>query len=94
MMDSPALAPGSFLLSPHIEALEHDDGSAEQDRRVNDELCREDGDPVVDPLCLCPEPGRFPIAVLLRLFDLVEGMRQRVFFFRKLQKLSSQNSAI
>ena len=61
---------------------------------VNDELCREDGDPVVNPLCLCPEPGRFPIAVLLRLFDLVEGMRQRVFFFRKLQKLSSQNSAI
>ena len=50
---------GTTDLSVTVKMLKHDDITIVQNRLFGDELCRKDGNPVIDAISLRPEPRCF-----------------------------------
>ena len=63
-----------------VQMFKHDHVRIVKNCYIDDELCRPNGDAVIDPVSPGPQARRFPRSVLLRLFDPVQCMRQTVFF--------------
>ena len=92
MMES--LTPGTTLAARKIKVFHDDNIDLELVCDLNDEVCRFDGNVLVDTIRSRPKPRHACCAVALSFLDVLQSTFQRVLLFRQFQKTPADDSAL
>ena len=84
---------GAPFSTRKIAVLHDDDVNLEFIRKLHDEVCRLDGNVLVDTIRSRPKPRRAFCTVALSFPDAPQGTFQRVLLYRQLLKTSADDSA-